>query len=118
MPIPKEKLKSIFEKFRQVDGSATRQHDGSALGLAILNQLVGLMNGQIHVESEQGEGSCFWFTVDLPAQKNAEKRNSMPIDSRGQADAGGGLIPQGRSKRDLAFFRKADFNPSSALEGT
>jgi len=55
---------SIFEPFRQVNNSITRENRGSGLGLAITRQLVELMGGQISLESEVGKGSL--FTVTLP----------------------------------------------------
>jgi PAS domain S-box-containing protein len=55
---------SIFEPFRQVNNSITRENRGSGLGLAITKQLVEIMDGQIRLESEVGKGSL--FTVILP----------------------------------------------------
>lgn len=69
--IPEEKLKSIFEKFSQVDGSSTRRHEGTGLGLAIAARLVSLMGGQIGVESEPGSGSAFFFEVEMDIDSNA-----------------------------------------------
>lgn len=62
--IPLEAQGYIFEPFRQVDGSMTRQHGGAGLGLSIVKQLTELMNGQITLESEEGQGSI--FTIQLP----------------------------------------------------
>ena len=53
----------IFEKFRQVDYSSTREFEGIGLGLSIVKELVQLHEGDVRVESHFGKGSSFYFTI-------------------------------------------------------
>ncbi|MCD4676052.1 MAG: PAS domain S-box protein, partial [Desulfobacula sp.] len=68
--ISKEKHKTIFESFEQVDGSIEREFLGTGLGLAVSKQLVELHGGSIGLTSEPGEGSMFFFTMPM-ADKDA-----------------------------------------------
>ncbi len=62
--IAPEKQEIIFERFRQIDSSYTKQFDGTGLGLTIVNELVKLFGGSIQLESKPGKGSTFY--IDLP----------------------------------------------------
>lgn len=68
--IAEKNISSVFEQFSQVDGSATRKHEGTGLGLAISTSFIKLMGGEICVESEEGKGTSFTFTLELFADEN------------------------------------------------
>ena len=77
--IPADKQGLLFAKFSQVDTSSTRRFGGTGLGLVIARQLTELMGGRIGVESEEGRGATFWFTLRL---------NRGAADDRAGSEAG------------------------------
>ena len=73
--IPKENLDQVFGRFYRVDGSDGRRIYGHGLGLYISKHLVELHGGRIWVQSQEGKGSCFSFT--LPVVREAEIAASL-----------------------------------------
>ncbi|GAA6140883.1 ATP-binding protein [Hydrogenophaga sp. 5NK40-0174] len=69
MGISAESMSRLFHPFAQGDSSTTRMFGGSGLGLAICHHLVAMMGGQLQVRSTPGQGSHFWFDIDLPAAR-------------------------------------------------
>ena len=67
--IPVDQQHLIFESFEQLDGSISREYTGTGLGLTVTKQLVALHGGVIEVQSVEGEGSCFLFTLSVANER-------------------------------------------------
>jgi len=79
--IPEDKQRKIFEAFAQADMSTTRRYGGTGLGLSICERIVHLMGGRIWLESEQGRGSKFHFTIKVLGKSGQE--NASALQDRG-----------------------------------
>jgi signal transduction histidine kinase/CheY-like chemotaxis protein/HPt (histidine-containing phosphotransfer) domain-containing protein len=74
--IPAEKHQAIFEAFGQADASTTRTSGGTGLGLTISSRLIGILGGRLHLTSEPGKGSTFFF--DLPVGVQPASAAALP----------------------------------------
>ena len=76
--VPHNKLATIFEPFKQADGSTTRKYGGTGLGLSICKKISELMGGQVWAESEEGKGSIFHFTAWLKVSEGRAIKRITP----------------------------------------
>ncbi|MBB6214349.1 PAS domain S-box-containing protein [Anaerosolibacter carboniphilus] len=81
--IPLDKQKIIFERFRQVDKSLTRKHEGSGIGLSLVKSLVEMQGGRIMLESEEGKGSR--FIMEFPINILGEEEGPLREGSMRQS---------------------------------
>ncbi len=120
--IKPEAIASLFAPFVQADVSTTRKYGGTGLGLTICNQLVGMMGGTIGVESNEGQGSTFWFTVPFelaPAdiQPSQPVARAMPSQRRQHARI---LVAEDNMvNREvaLALLRKLGYDAAAVTNG-
>ena len=86
--IPAHKQQEVFDSFTQADTNTTRKYGGTGLGLAISKKLVGLFSGDLQLQSEEGKGSTFYFTIELEINENAKlyindrKVKQLPVFDR------------------------------------
>ncbi len=77
--IPDDAKKNLFQAFTQVEGSSTRKYEGTGLGLTISRRMIELMGGRIWFESKHGEGSTFFFELELPVSPESPESLNRPV---------------------------------------
>ncbi|MCP3943740.1 MAG: response regulator [Desulfobacteraceae bacterium] len=82
--IPEDKLNTIFEVFKQADGSITRKYGGTGLGLSICKNIALLLNGDVWVESEETKGSIFHFTAWFGKVAKKKTKRLTPVSLSGK----------------------------------
>ena len=86
--ISKEHQAKLFNSFFQIDSSISRRFGGTGLGLAISKRIVEMMQGEIRVESEIGQGSSFVFTIKAEVPQRAEEDGTAKLDAGASPGAG------------------------------
>ncbi|MEE4355384.1 MAG: ATP-binding protein, partial [Desulfococcaceae bacterium] len=82
--IPEDRKNRLFQPFSQTDASVSRKYGGTGLGLAISGQLALLMGGHIGVESKEGKGSVFSFTVKMPKGGRGDDTERKPAKTESE----------------------------------
>ncbi len=82
--IDPSKCESIFEAFKQEDGTTTRKYGGTGLGLSICRKIANLMQGKVWVESIQGQGSTFHFTAMMRKSSVSRAKTLKQLDLEGR----------------------------------
>lgn len=84
--IPTDRIESVFEPFIQADSSTTREFDGAGLGLAICKQIATALNAELDVESDEGKGSVFRFTIRYGLPRSTAIESLQEAASIGRSD--------------------------------
>jgi len=115
--IPENKQGMLFQSFSQVDTSTTRKSGGTGLGLVISKQLSEMMHGKIGVNSEDGKGSEFWFTVCLAKQPERECDEISPAEITGARIL---VVEDNAAKREVLMAQLESYGvrPTEAQDGS
>ncbi|MCC7232414.1 MAG: response regulator [Bacteroidia bacterium] len=117
--IPAEKTERLFRAFSQVEAGTARTYGGSGLGLAICKNLVELMGGKIWVDSVEGKGSNFQFTIICPEASAADMPRMVPNGSTRLANSRVLIVCDDKTEADVyaSYFRRWNMAPEICLSG-
>jgi signal transduction histidine kinase/ligand-binding sensor domain-containing protein/DNA-binding response OmpR family regulator len=108
--IPKEKMSKIFDRFYQVDGSHTREQEGTGIGLALTKELVDLHKGKIEVESEESKGTKFIISIPLGKEhllpEEISKKEIEYTEEKLIVEPEDDITQKGEPKIDIELFEK------------
>ena len=79
--IPKEKIDLVFDVFRQVDDTHSRKYGGVGIGLTVVRKIVAMLDGKVGVDSDEGKGSLFYFTIGNFIKKEDESKLTKDIEN-------------------------------------
>jgi hypothetical protein len=91
--MPPEAQARVLAPFVQADGSVARRYGGTGLGLAICDRLLALMGSALEFSSREGEGSVFWFTLELPVCREPQELDDSPGRAEVSRYANSGAVP-------------------------
>lgn len=100
--IPKDKLETIFESFKQVNSSYTSKAGGTGLGLSISKRLVDLMGGKLEVVSEEGKGTTFYFSLPFGESAIKTTRRKKTKKAKSQLGLHVLLVEDNRANQEIA----------------
>ncbi len=115
--IPPEKQEEIFQRFSRAKDPTVAGKTGAGLGLAISQELVEMMNGEIWLESEPGEGSIFYFTAEFGRPEEEENQViSTPPEMDGMRVL---VVDDNPSAREISeeYLQALDFKPEVVADG-
>lgn len=118
--ISEDKIKLIFDKFTQGDGSITREFGGTGLGLAICSQLVRLMDGLISVDSKKGEGTSFRVLLPMDPCKEVVSTEKTTANARKLKNLRFLIVDDNPTNCDIIveYFTKHKLNCQFCYSGT